>query len=494
MSAPEIATSGASAKYLTFFVGEDKFAATAADVVEIFRRPRLTRVPNAPWSLLGIAGLRGTPAPVVSLARLLGREDQPGPASRLLLLAGRSPIGLAVDRVGAMAEIAAEPDASGPAQPRGRLYLVEGSALRVLDLEALLGRDFRTTGQTRARQAVEGVAAAQETQAERTLALLSFDLADQAYALPLDDVAEVLALPPEMAVIAQSDQAALGVVNLRDQLLPVVSTRRLLGLRAEHAASDRVIVVRIGEVSVGLAVDRLRMILRVPESAMDPAPAVLNRGEGQAQVETICRTAGGLVAVLSPERLFRDEKVAQILADGRKEGASMDAQTHASETTQRFLVFRIGDEEYGLPLDAVEEVASLPDRLTRVPKAPPFVEGVMNLRGKVTPIIDQRARFAGEGPNRTDAGGSGRPRVVVTTVDGRQAGFIVDAVSEILLLAESQIEVTPELTADAGRLFTRIATLDDGARLILLIEPKELLDRAERDLLAALEASGAAQA
>ena len=165
----------------------------------------------------------------------------------------------------------------------------------------------------------------------------------------------------------------------------------------------------------------------------------------------------------------------------------MGAQTYDGGAAQRFLVFRIGPEEYGLPLDAVEEVASLPERLTRVPKAPPFVEGVMNLRGKVTPIIDQRVRFASE-----IADGAARPRVVVTTVDGRQAGFIVDAVSEILLLAESQIEVTPELTADAGRLFSRIATLDHGARLILLIEPKELLDRAERDLLAALEAADAA--
>ena len=166
----------------------------------------------------------------------------------------------------------------------------------------------------------------------------------------------------------------------------------------------------------------------------------------------------------------------------------MGAQMHETETTQRFLVFRIGAEEYGLPLDAVEEVASLPERLTRVPKAPAFVEGVMNLRGKVTPIIDQRTRFASDA-----LAAAARPRVVVTTVDGRQAGFIVDAVSEILPLAESQIEATPELTADAGRLFSRIATLDDGARLILLIEPKELLDRAERDLLAALEASSAAE-
>lgn len=469
-----------SAKYLTFFVGDEKFAATAADVVEIFRRPGVTRVPNAPPSLLGIAGLRGTLAPVVSLARLLGKEDRPGPASRLLLLAGGSPIGLVVDRVGAVAEI----DLPQGAEPRGRLYLVEGGALRVLDLDALLGRDFGARGQRRSRRA-DGAAIAQDTRAERTVALLSFDLADQAYALPLDDVVEVLALPPAIAVIAQSDEASLGLITLRDQLLPVVSARRLLGLPPEYAAGARVVVLRVGEASVGLAVDRLRMILRAPESDLDPAPAVLNRGEGEAQVQTICRTAGGLVAVLSPERLFRDEKTAQILADGRKEGATMRAETHAGEASERFLVFTIGAEEYGLPLAAVEAVTSLPDRLTRVPKAPAFVEGVMNLKGKVTPIIDQRGRFASE-----SRAGGGRPRVVVTTVDGRQAGFIVDAVSDILALSESQIEVTPELTADAGRLFSRIATLDDGARLILLIEPKELLDRAERDLLAGLEAPG----
>lgn len=481
-------TSEGNGKYVTFFIGEDKFAAPAADVVEIFRRPRLTRVPNAPASLLGIAGLRGSPAPVVSLARLMGRDEhEPGPASRLLLLAGPSPIGLAVDHVGAMADIEATPDDTAKSEGRGRLYLVEGSALRVLDLESLLGRDFRQAAKAKTQRVQGG--AVHEAPSEKTLALLSFELAGQAYALPLEDVLEVLALPPEMAVIAQSDQAALGVVTLRDRLLPVVSMRRLLGLPAEHAASDRVIVTRIGDVAVGLAVDRLRVILRALESALDPAPAVLNRGEGEAQVETICRTEAGLVAVLSPERLFRDEKVAQILADGRKESASMGAgaEMHDQETSHRFLVFRIGSEEYGLPLDAVEEVASLPERLTRVPKAPAFVEGVMNLRGKVTPIIDQRTRFASE----ISATGA-RPRVVVTTVDGRQAGFIVDAISEILALSESQIEATPELTADAGRLFSRIATLDDGARLILLIEPKELLDRAERDLLSALEASGTA--
>ena len=129
-----------------------------------------------------------------------------------------------------------------------------------------------------------------------------------------------------MAAIAQSDEAVIGVHNLRGRLLPVVSLRRLLGLGNEEVTAGRIIVTRIGDAVVGLAVDRLHAILRVPEAAIDAAPPVLNRGTGEAQVRSICRLSDGrgLVAILSAERLFRDEKVAQILADGRSEVSEMD--------------------------------------------------------------------------------------------------------------------------------------------------------------------------
>ncbi len=321
---------------------------------------------------------------------------------------------------------------------------------------------------------------------ENLVALLGFELEGQAYALPLAEVSEVILLPPQINEIAQSDDGVLGVVNRHDRLLPIVSIRLLLGLPAVLPPSSRVIVARIGDATVGLVVDRVQAILRVPAGAIDPAPAVLNRGEGEAQVQSIGRLPGArsLVAILSGERLFRDEKVAHILADGRSGGGEMTQGEDRAEDAEQFLIFRLGEEEYGLPMASVDEVARLPERLTRVPKAPAFVEGVLNLRGKLTPIIDQRTRFATD-----QAGRAQRPRIVVTTVEGRQAGFIVDAVTEILSLGTSEIGATPELTADAGRLFSRIATLDDGARLILLIEPKEMLDRAERDLLAGLDAS-----
>lgn len=477
----------ANAQYLTFYVGDQQYAAMASDISEVFRRPRITRVPHGPPSLLGIAGLRGSPAPVISLARLLGQVERSGDDSRLLLLAGSQAVGLAVDRVGDLATLPMADDAQATGrQGFGRLYQVDDETLRTLDLDGLLQRDFAETRSVGRGQAVLGLQAEVAREDENLVALLGFELEGQAYALPLAEVSEVILLPPQINEIAQSDDGVLGVVNRHDRLLPIVSIRLLLGLPAVLPPSSRVIVARIGDATVGLVVDRVQAILRVPAGAIDPAPAVLNRGEGEAQVQSIGRLPGArsLVAILSGERLFRDEKVAHILADGRSGGGEMTQGEDRAEDAEQFLIFRLGEEEYGLPMASVDEVARLPERLTRVPKAPAFVEGVLNLRGKLTPIIDQRTRFATD-----QAGRAQRPRIVVTTVEGRQAGFIVDAVTEILSLGTSEIGATPELTADAGRLFSRIATLDDGARLILLIEPKEMLDRAERDLLAGLDAS-----
>jgi purine-binding chemotaxis protein CheW len=482
---------------LTFFLGKERFAAAASDIAEVLRPPRVVRVPNGPHSLLGLAGLGGAPTPVISLARLLDRPERPSASSRVLVLRGQAPIGLEVERVAGLAAVAIEAaPASDAHQGFGRLYAAEGEALRLIDLDGLLRRAFAAGLGGRSGAAPAAAAAVEDAQqAEGELALLGFELAGQLYGLPLDEVQAVLAAPSGLATLPQSDDAALGVVSTQDRLLPLVSLHRLLGLQAEPQRGGRVVVIRIGDSEVGLVVDRLQPIVRLPPGAVDPAPAVLNRTQGEAQVQSIGRPSGGpLMAILSGARLFRDEKLMQILDDGR-DVHSADTAASAAEPQERFLIFRLGAEEYGLPLSAVDEVVRLPEHLTRVPKAPAFIEGVVNLRGRVIPVVDQHSRFgseagAGQGGGRgeSECRGEGRRRAVVVTVDGRPVGFIVDAVSGIVSLRASQIEPTPALTAGAGELFTRVASLDGGARLILLIEPREMLDRVERDLLASLEA------
>ena len=493
---------------ISFSIGGDAYAIDAADVREIHRRPRITRVPGAPDGLLGLAALRGAVTPVVSLARLLGGVDAPGPQARLILLSGGATlgpaIGLAVDRVGALSRLAAPETANetppgaapGVAHDAGgedvaRLFAVEEGAVRRLDLGALLreafaiGTAFRRGATPTALPidtAVEAAAAEEDG-----IALLSFVLAGQTYALPLEEIDEVLALPERLAAIAASDTAAIGVLDFRGRLLPVVALRRLLGLPEAATPEAWIVAVRIGDALVGLAVDRLQAVLRVPRWAIDLAPAALNQGPGEARVDSIGRLPGGqgLVAILSARRIFSDAKVGHVLAQGRRAVRETDGPT-IQDRGDPWLVFRLGRDDFGLPLAAVDEIVRLPERLTRIPGAPAFVRGVLNLRGKVIPVIDQRNHLQIE-----PATGAERPRVIVATLDGRQAGFIVDSVPGILALTDDQLEATPELTADAGRLFSRVATLEGGERMILLIDPRELLDRTERDLLAGMDAGAA---
>ena len=451
---------------LTVMVAGEALALPAGAVREVLRPRPLTRVPHAPPALLGLAALRGAALPVVSLAALTGRAAAaPSPAARILVLDGPAPAGLLVDGI------------AGAGGGAGRV------AERVIDPAALLAAAFGAVVR-RASPAPALGPAASDAAAER-LALLGFALAGQEFALPLEKVVAVLRRPAEVTRTG----AAAGVTSYRGGLLPLLAPHGLLGLPAATAQAGRVVVMRLGPALVGLLVDRITAIHRLAEAAIDPVPAVLARGGGEARLEAIGRLADGrLVGILAPARLFDAETTAGLLAETGRGGEAMAESSMAPEAVERILVFRLGEEEYGLPLAAVEEVARRPARLTRLPRAPAFVAGAMNLRGTVLPVIDQRRRFAAAGEVPAQGG-----RVIVVTTGGVRAGFGVDAVAGIMALPAAALAPAPEIAA-GGAVFDRVATVEREGRMILLIDPQALLDAAERDLIEALARPGDAAA
>ncbi len=148
----------------------------------------------------------------------------------------------------------------------------------------------------------------------------------------------------------------------------------------------------------------------------------------------------------------------------------------------QFVVFRLMDEEYGVPVEAVREIVRVPDQLTRVPRSPDFVEGVINLRGTVLPVIDQRRRFGLDEVERSD-----RQRIMVFTIDGRDTGFIVDSVSEVRRIATVAISPAPELSGERGRVVQGVANLHDQRRMILLLDMTCLVEPEEDEALSHFE-------
>jgi purine-binding chemotaxis protein CheW len=147
----------------------------------------------------------------------------------------------------------------------------------------------------------------------------------------------------------------------------------------------------------------------------------------------------------------------------------------------RIVVFRLGGDEFGLPVEAVDEVARVPDRITRVPRTPAFLEGVVNLRGEVLPVIDGRRRF-----DMPPAEAAERRRLLVVRSERHRAGLIVDAVLGITFAARDAIEPAPDVTGEATRLVQGVVNLEAEGRIVLLLEPDDLLTRTERGLIDAL--------
>ena len=451
-------------------VGGERLAIPAADVAEIVRPRALTRVPYAPSSLLGLTNLRGAVLPVVALAALLGRPVAPVcTTSRIVVVDRDSLVGLLVDSVSALTAATGE---------------------RPLDLPGLLAAEFGGLPQRRAAAAMVGERGLAVTGSDTdTRALLGFTVAGQEFALPLDCVLQVARLPPDWTVVPQSGPAMVGVMAFRDGLLPLVSLRSLLGFPAAGAgrSDSRVIAIRIGAAVAGLVADAMTAVMHVPAKAIDALPPVLTRGTAEAQVAAICRLDGGrrLIALLSPDRLFDDETAAQ-LGSGAGAAAIPVVQTEQAATVEQVVVFQLGDEHYGLPLAAVREVVRRPRRLASVPHAPGFVEGVMNLRGKIIPVINQRERFAAHGAPPRDGG-----RVMVVGIGPLDAGLAVDGVSGVVSIGAGEMAAAPRLSAAdlADRpLFAWLATLERHGRTILLLDAQVLLDRTERDVLTGLAA------
>jgi len=130
----------------------------------------------------------------------------------------------------------------------------------------------------------------------------------------------------------------------------------------------------------------------------------------------------------------------------------------------------------------VQEIVRVPETLTRVPKAPAFVEGVINLRGTVLPVIDQRGRFGLEAVERND-----RQRIMVYLLHGVRTGFIVDVVAEVLKISRSTVSPAPALSEDQARLVRNVANLEKAKRLVMLIDPEQLLEGQEIQALAKVE-------
>lgn len=478
-------------EYVTFIIEGESFAINMAPVQEIIRVPEMVHVPKSPPSLMGLANLRGSILPIINLRKVFQISDRGiDESSRVIVINLGQTLGFLVDRV--LSVINVEESAiedSSQIQSIVKSEFLKGvikdssheRMIMVLDMEKIISSEFTEIIKEAERKyqtsKTQKLSQDEELQAEERQ-LVSFTVEGEEYAIDIDKIQEIVQIPEHIVKVPNSESSVIGIMNLRDRVLPLTSLRKIFNLDDKaFDESSRIIVLTLQGISVGIVVDSVKEVLRVPHSLIEPVSSMLFKEEEKSEITEICKLNNGkrLVSIISVPNLFKTKAVKEALSSMETQKTLEEIeQIDESEDEEQVVVFNLEDDEYAVPIETVQEIVRIPDELTSIPKTPDFVEGVINLRGSVLPVIDLRKRFELEEKKRDE-----QQRIMVFVIDGLPVGFIVDSVTEVLKIPKNLIFDTPSLSREQKRLFPKVANLEKEGRIIQLIEPKELLNKKE---------------
>ncbi len=509
----EAGSAGAGDQELvTCVLDQVEFGLDIRAVQEIVRLPRITPVPKAPPYVEGVANLRGNILPIINLRARFGMKPSENAENHRVVVVelGGQPTGLIVDAVREVMHVQARDMEPAPKVVqsvdgrflKGIVKLDGGRRLvLVLDHNALLEQSaagLEASQAAAAENALETQSQARQRDEDHEQ-LVTFRLAEEEYAVSIMEVQEIIRVP-DISVVPDAPPGVVGVASLRNRILPVMDLRAKFGMpprdEEENAGRDdeRCLVVRIGGTSVALRVDAVHQVLQAPRSAVEPTPRIVGgKGAGKEQIRGIAKLDGGkrLIMLLDVAKLVDEACRNDLEAITGAQAEQGDSAGTAAEQDERQLVsFKVASEEFAVDIMQVQEIVRLA-KVTKVPHAPAFVEGVVNLRGNVLPVIDLRKRV-----HLPEKAYNDSTRVVVVDQEGRKTGIIVDAVSEVLAVKKEAIEPAPEITRSTygDHFIEGVGKLQNGERMFLLLRTHELLREDDVRFSDAQEAGAPAEA
>ncbi|MBN2897506.1 MAG: purine-binding chemotaxis protein CheW [Clostridia bacterium] len=147
---------------------------------------------------------------------------------------------------------------------------------------------------------------------------------------------------------------------------------------------------------------------------------------------------------------------------------------------KQYVVFKLGNEKYCADIVNVGSITEF-DTITKVPNTPSYIEGVINLRGEVIPIVSLKKRF-----NVTESQGLQDARIIIITHDGKNVGFLVDDASQVIRIDDENIEPTPAIIAGEDRKYISGVGKVDGA-IVVLLDLIKILSDSELEALDAID-------
>lgn len=182
----------------------------------------------------------------------------------------------------------------------------------------------------------------------------------------------------------------------------------------------------------------------------------------------------------APPVEIQNEKAPMPEPVGQPPQTAAESVEHEAKLMQ-MVTFLLAQDEYGFHIENVQEIIRLRHvHITAIPNSPEFIEGVINLRGRLVPAVDLRKRF-----DRTAEGGGRAERVVIVNVSGRTVGLVVDAVVEVAKVGTIEVEQLPDLAAGIGTEFVEgVCRTERG--LVVILDLEQMFSEEETGLIQGL--------
>ena len=309
-----------------------------------------------------------------------------------------------------------------------------------------------------------------------TLAILDgllLAVGSEVFILPLTQVIESLR-PAAHDIKTVAD--ACRVVHIRDEYLPVLALHQLFAV--PHAVSDPtqgiLVLLEAEGKRFALLVDDLvgqqQVVMKSLEANYQPVEGMLGAtilGNGKVAL---------ILDVAALPRLIKNGVSRRWPKESNMEKFGKMTVDSANIAQQEFLTFTLGSEEFGLEILKVQEIRSY-DAITKIPNAPGFLQGVINLRGVIVPIVDMRMKF-----NLPKIEYNEFTVVIVLNFSGRTMGVVVDTVSDVIGLSKEEIKPAPEFSKlFATDYLLGLATVEQ--RMVILVDIERLMTHQELAVL-----------
>jgi len=482
-------TSFTERQLVTFKLGEDEFGVDIMNVKEIIRVPDITRVPNAPGYVEGACNLRGNVLPIIDGRTWLNLERRNRDEnSRVIVIdVDGNATGVVVDKVSEVMRVNIADIEEPPQIVRnvnadylnGVVKLENGNRLiMLLDVVKALQVN-RTAGKERKSTHDEspGNVSTLHNQGSAELIeeeqLVSFLLDNEEYAIGIMQVKEIIRTP-QIVKVPNCEEYIEGVVSIRDNLLPIINLRTYFGM--EHLDINdytRILVVDMGSFTAGIMVDKVLEVLRVPANTIQPPPKFSTQSGEQLKGVAKLNNGKRMILLLEPSKLVSADAISGIGGAGeiQEDNGGEKATAVQLIDEEQLVTFKIDSVEYGVKIAHVQEINRMTE-VTKIPRAPHYIEGIVNLRGNVIPALNLRKFFKLEATQKNDA-----TRIIIIDTDGKRTGIVVDSVSEVLRFEKNLIEAPPETLSNGidTDFVEGVAKLDGGRRMILILNISKVL-------------------